>query len=127
MTPADYRAAGYSVALQTEQSVIDRAEADVAAAYIVPLLGTDYDATTAIVRDAIMGIAYLLMQLRTAQATRAGGKIKTVTQSLTPTYSDLLAQNAATCAMYLQRIDTEWWRKVSDICRIQFKSNFINI
>lgn len=132
MTAADYRTAGYSVALQTEQSVIDRAEADVAAAYIVPLLGTDYDTDDAAVRDCVMCLSYLLMQQRTIQATRAGGKVKNVTQSYSPTFSELLQQHAATCAFQIEKIAqaagvAQWWKKVSDICCICFKSNYFSI
>lgn len=132
MTAQDYRTAGYSVALQTEQSVIDRAEADVCAAYIVPLLGTDYDAEDAAVRDCVMCLSYLLMQERTIQATRAGGKVKNVTQSYSPTFSELLQQHAATCAFQIEKIAqaagvAQWWKKVSDICCICFKSNYFSI
>lgn len=132
MTAQDYRTAGYSVALQMEQAVIDRAEGDVCAAYIVPLLGTAYDTEDADTRAAIMCLSYLLMQERTAQVTRAGGKRKDITQSSTPTFSDLLAQNAATCALRLERLAAaagvqDWRDKVTDICRIFFKSNFLSM
>lgn len=130
MTPAEYRAAGFSVALQMEQSVIDRAEGDVRAAYIVPLLGTEHDETEATVRNALMSLTYLLMQERIAQVTRTGGKQKNVTQSYTPTFADLLEQNAPTCTMYLERLAKiknicRWWELVDDICKIKFTTNFI--
>lgn len=130
MTAAEYRAAGYSVALQMEQSVIDRAEGDVRIAYIVPLLGPDYDATDAAVRACVMGLSYLLMQERIAQVTRAGGKQKLITQSNTPSFGELLEQNADTCVMYLERLAKtngirRWWAVVDDICRVIFSTNYI--
>ena len=123
----DYRAAGYLLSTLIEQAVITRAENDVCAAYILPLIGhmpTADERAQEPLKTAIMGLSFLLVQQRSITATRAGAKTKLSEQSSTPTYDDIFRQNAASCKTALEAIDAEPYKKCSDICRIFFKTNY---
>ena len=125
MNVSDYKAAGYPLSQYIEQASVTRAEADIMQAYIVPLLGhspTAEELASAPVRAALMNLAFL------AVATRAGGKQKMTAQSTTPTYEDVLQQNAPVCVMKLQTLaGTEKVRKkVNDICGLFFVSRYFN-
>lgn len=131
MNAQDYRADGYGLSQQIEQGIITRAERDVVKAYIVPLIGetpTSEQIEEEPMRSAIMALAFLLISQRSSMVTRAGAKIKQTEQSITPTYEDVLRQNAPTCVRYLQDISPYEVisSKVDDICGIFFKSNFFN-
>ena len=80
MTAQDFIVNGYKVSLQISQGEIDRAVADVTAAY-VDKVTTDNTTTTA--KAAIMQLAFILLCQRNTFATRAGGKLK-----LSPQLSD---------------------------------------
>ena len=73
MTAQDFIAIGYKVSLQISQGEIDRAVADVTAAYVDKV--TTYN-TTATASAAIMQLAFILLCQRNTFATRAGGKLK---------------------------------------------------
>lgn len=129
MLVQDYISAGYPVSSLIAQSVIDRAEKDVTAAYIVPIVGSvpsQTELSTDPLKSALMGLSALLVQQRTISATRAGAKAKMTDQSTSPTREDVLRQSAATCAHYLRQIDTSVHVEdvVSDICGIFFRTNF---
>lgn len=129
MNVQDYRADGYALSQVIDQAKITRAEKEVVNAYIVPLVGeqpTEDDMQQEPMRSAIMSCAFLLVSLRGAVATRAGAKTKMTEQSSTPTRDDILAQNAPTCARYLQDLAPLEIisRKVHDICGIYFKTNY---
>lgn len=129
MLVQDYISAGYPVSSLIAQSVFDRAEKDVIAAYIVPIVGstpTQTELDTDPLKSAVMGLSALLVQQRTISATRAGAKAKMTDQSTSPTSEDILRQSAATCAMYLREIDTDIVVEdvVSDICGIFFRTHF---
>lgn len=131
MNAQDYRADGYGLSQQIEQGIITRAERDVVNAYIVPLIGeipTSEQIEAEPIRSAVMALAFLLVSQRSSMATRAGAKLKQTEQSSTPTYEDVLRQNAPTCVRYLQDIAPYevTSRKVNDICGIFFKSNYFN-
>lgn len=131
MNAQDYRADGYGLSQQIEQGIITRAERDVVNAYIVPLIGetpTSEQVEAEPIRSAVMALAFLLVSQRSSMATRAGAKLKQTEQSTTPTYEDVLRQNAPTCVRYLQDIAPYevMSRKVNDICGIFFKSNYFN-
>lgn len=127
MTASDYKNAGYGLSQLIDQAVITRAENDVISAYLVPLLGhvpTEGEKAAEPVKTAFMGLSFLLIQQRSITATRAGAKTKLSEQSNTPTYDDLLRQSAPTCVRYLSMIDEDAYKKVSDICRVFFTTNY---
>lgn len=129
MNVQDYRADGYALSQVIDQAKITRAEKEVIAAYIVPLIGetpSQEDIEQEPLRSAVMSCAFLLVSLRGAVVTRAGAKTKMTPESSTPTQADILAQNAPTCARYLQDLAPVAIvsDKVHDICGIYFKSNF---
>lgn len=129
MNVSDYRAAGYALSQLIDQAVITRAEKDVCSAYIVPLLGhepTQEERGAEPVKTALMALSFLLVQQRSATMTRAGAKNKLSEQSNTPTYEDLLRQNAPTCVKALAAINPakEPHRVCSDICRVFFTTNY---
>lgn len=131
MNVQDYRADGYALSQAIDQAKITRAEKEVVNAYIVPLIGEQPDEEEMQqepMRSAIMSCAFLLVSLRSAVATRAGAKTKMTAESSTPTQADILAQNAPTCARYLQDLAPLEIisRKVHDICGIYFKSQFFH-
>jgi hypothetical protein len=127
MTASDYKNAGYGLSQLIDQAVITRAENDVISAYLVPLLGhvpMEGEKAVEPVKTAFMGLSFLLIQQRSITATRAGAKTKLSEQSNTPTYDDLLRQSAPTCVRYLSMIDEDAYKKVSDICRVFFTTNY---
>lgn len=127
MNVQDYKAAGYGLSQLIDQAVVTRAENDVRTAYLLPLLGhvpTEKEEAAEPVKTALMGLSFLLIQQRSATATRAGAKTKLSEQSMSPTYDDLLRQSAPTCVRALQAIDGEAYKKVSDICRVFFTTNY---
>lgn len=127
MNASDYKAAGYALSQLIEQAIITRAENDVISAYIVPLLGhipTNDERGAEPVKTAIMALSFLLVQQRSISATRAGAKNKLSEQSTTPSADDLLRQNAPICVNALRALDADAHKKVSDICRVYFVSNY---
>ena len=124
MTAQDFITNGYKVSLQIQQGEIDRAVADVTAAY-VDKVTTDNTTTTA--RAAIMQLAFILLCQRNTFATRAGGKLK-----LSPQLSDnaqarqtdydnadrLLHQLQAATGGIAGEID----KMVDDICMVYMRS-----
>ena len=129
MNVQDYKAAGFSFSTLIDQAVITRAENDVVAAYIVPLVGdvpTQEEREAEPLKTAIMSLAFLLVQQRSTTATRAGAKSKVSEQSITPTATDILRQNAPSCVRALCAIDPSKnpVDRCSDICGIFFKSNY---
>lgn len=129
MNVQDYKAAGYALSNQVEQAAVTRAESDVVAAYIVPLIGrtpTEGERAAEPLKTAIMGISFLLLQQRNSTETRAGAKIKMTEQSTTPSYEELLRESAPSCVAALQRVapQEKAWKVVSDICGLFFKTNY---
>lgn len=124
MTAQDFIANGYKVSLQIAQGEIDRAVADVTAAY-VDKVTTDNTTATAIA--AIMQLAFILLCQRNTFVTRAGGKLK-----LSPQLSDnaqarqtdydnadrLLRQLQAATGGIAGKID----KMVDDICMVYMRS-----
>ena len=128
MNVQDYRAEGFALSMNIDQAAVTRAEKDVIANYIVPIMGDNFDQECEPVRSCILALSFLLVMERKAVATRAGGKEKLTQQSTTPTRAELLAQNAATCARHIEQVraidGANKNAKVHDICGIYFKSNF---
>ena len=124
MTAQDFIANGYKVSLQIQQGEIDRAVADVTAAYVEKVTT---DTTTDAAKAAIMQLAFILLCQRNTFATRAGGKLK-----LSPQLSDnaqarqtdydnadrLLRQLQAATGGIAGKID----KMVDDICMVYMRS-----
>ena len=124
MTAQEFIANGYKVSLQISQGEIDRAVADVTAAY-VDKVTTDNTTTTA--KAAIMQLAFILLCQRNTFVTRAVGKLK-----LSPQLSDnaqarqtdydnadrLLRQLQAATGGIAGEID----KMVDDICMVYMRS-----
>ena len=124
MTAQDFIANGYKVSLQIQQGEIDRAVADVTAAYVAKVTT---DTTTDAAKAAIMQLAFILLCQRNTFATRAGGKLK-----LSPQLSDnaqarqtdydnadrLLRQLQAATGGIAGKID----KMVYDICMVYMRS-----
>lgn len=129
MNVQDYRAAGYSLSQQIDQPKVTRAENDVCAAYILPLIGhtpTDEERDAEPLKTAIMRLSFLLVMQRTISATRAGAKTKITDQSSTPLWSDILRENAPACVHSLQAVagDKNPSQLCSDICGLFFRTNY---
>lgn len=124
MTAQDFINNGYKVSLQIQQGEINRAVADVTAAYVDKVTT---DNTTSTAAAAIMQLAFILLCQRNTFVTRAGGKLK-----LSPQLSDnaqarqtdydnadrLLRQLQAATGGIAGEID----KMVDDICMIYMRS-----
>ena len=126
MNVQDYKAAGYALSTLVEQPAIDKAEADITAAYLNPIATRtednkrEYDA-------AMMELAYLLVLQRSIVATRAGAKEKTSAQSVSAERFNVQVQQAGACQMRIGQLAQKAgvqkpWRLVTDICKIYWKS-----
>lgn len=129
MNVQDYKAAGFGLSHLIDQAVITRAENDVVNAYLVPLVGnvpTQEQRLEEPLKTAIMSLAFLLIQQRSSVATRAGAKTKLSEQSMSPTYADILRQNAPSCYEALRALNTaaEPHKVCKDICGIFFTTNY---
>lgn len=114
---------------QIEQTEIDRAERDVTAAYIVPIVG-GATISASVHQNAIAELAFLLLLQRSIFATRAGAKTKTGYNSQDAGEWALLAQCAHSAHAALQAVRVEAQNmdaEVTDLCKIYFKSNFISL
>lgn len=133
MEASEYRNKGYRLSLQASQGEIDRAEADVQAAYLDRIYA-GWDRPTALIKDAWMQLAFILLLQRSAVATRSGGKVKTSPDSVTgyPTQEDF--DNADR----LLRLMQETYRNngavqghpskiVDDICGIYYRNQFVGL
>lgn len=129
MTKSWYIEHGYKMSPLIEQAEIDRAERDVVAAYITPIVGTatiDED----VLESTTGQLAYLLFLQRSTFATRAGAKAKTGYNSADVDSWALLQQEAQGCHLALQTLRAQSGvdekAAVNDICKIYFKTNFLN-
>lgn len=125
MTAEQYIAKGFNFSQHIEQAKIDRAEADVTAAYITPIVGAG---TGADVDDAVANLAFLLLMQRSLFETRVGAKVKLTQNSQTPYAWDALSQQAHVCDLKIvalrKRADANKTACVDDICKIYFTSNY---
>lgn len=130
MTAQEYNALGYPVSLHIEQPIIDRAEADVHAAYIEPIAGTTHDSEQ-VVKDALAALSFLLMTQRNVFVTRSGAKEKTNANSRNADAWAGLQEQANTCAMRIDILREQPWANkragMNDICRIYFATNFYHV
>lgn len=121
---------GYKLSALIEQAEIDRAERDVTAAYVSPIKG-GAEIPQGILEAVTGNLAFLLLLQRSVFATRAGAKTKTGYNSADVDAWAILQQEAASCHLALESLKaqegTNADAEVTDICKIYFKTNFINI
>lgn len=127
MTAQEYQAAGYRVSQQVMQSEIDRAEADVTAAYIAKVAPT-FSSTDADVKAAVMQLAVILLTNRHAVATRSGGKTKDTPQLSQNAYaSQGDVDNADRLLRKVQTVAGLPSKLVDDIAGIYYRNTFIGL
>jgi hypothetical protein len=119
------------VSAQLDAKEISRAESDVEAAYIKPIMsvatGTPSDD---VVQNTTANLAFLLLLQRSTFLTRAGAKMKTGYNSQSATDWEQLQDAATTCHMWLEKMKEEAGvanPKIVDICKIYFKTNYISM
>lgn len=131
MTAQEYINRGFAVSAHLEQAIIDRAEADVRAAYITPIVGEPTADEPTAVADALANLAFLAMLQRNVFATRSGAKMKQTNDSREADVFVVLREQAHTCAMKIERLrglpNANATAKVTDICRIYYKTNFLSM
>lgn len=130
MTKEWYTQHGYKISQYIDDAEIARAERDVAAAYIEPIVG-DASVPTDIREEAVGNLTFLLLLQRSIFATRAGAKVKTGYNSQEAEAWNILQQEAASCHLRLEALRKQEGvnaeAEVTDVCKIYFKTNFINI
>ena len=127
MTAVQYQQAGYRVSLQVTQTEIERAEADVTAAYIAKVAPT-FSATDTDVVAAVMQLAAILLLNRHAVATRSGGKTKDTPQQSTNAYaSQGDVDNADRLLRKVQTVSGLPSKLVDDIAGIYYRNTFIGL
>lgn len=111
-------------------AAIARAERDVTDAYITPIVG-DAEISEEVLQSAIGNLAFLLILQRTIFATRAGAKVKTGYNSQDADAWAKLQQEAYSCHLALEKLKQEPGvnpdAQVVDVCKIYFKTNFLNL
>lgn len=131
MTKQDYLDAGYKLSLQVDQSEIARAEDEVDAAYISPIVGSA-QIPTDIRAKVVMCLAFMLLCKRKIFATRAGGALKATAQSVRADEQETIGEMAKTCHLYLQELRKvdgveNPTAEVTDICGVYFKTNYFSL
>lgn len=130
MTKDWYSEHGYKMSSLIDQAEIDRAEREVTAAYVTPIVG-DVQVDEDVKQNAVGNLAFLLLLQRSIFATRAGAKIKTGYNSQEADAWAKLQQEAASCHLALETLRKQAGvtadAEVLDICKIYFKSNFISL
>ena len=126
MNVQDYRSKGFAVSTQIEQAAIDRAEADVKAAYL-DRIGARTEDNKGEYDDALMQLAFTLVLQRSIVATRAGAKEKATAQSVSADRYNVQVQQQGVCQFRLSALAAKCgvqkpWRLVTDICKIYWKS-----
>lgn len=131
MTKQWYLEQGYKLSAQIEEAEIARAEADVTAAYVAPIVGTSKNVQVEMVQKAVGNLAFLLLLQRSIFATRAGAKVAAGYNSQSANAWDVLQQEASACHLALETLrkqpGTNANAEVCDICKIYFKTNFISL
>ena len=129
MTKQWYIEHGFKMSSMIEEAEIARAERDVTAAYITPIIGErTIPAETR--ENAIGNLAFLLLLQRTTFLTRAGAKTKTGYNSVDADAWAKLQDAANSCHLALEELKAKVpapAAKVTDICKIYFKTNFISL
>lgn len=130
MTKQWYQENGYALSSLINDADITRAERDVTDAYITPIVGNATVSQT-VKERAIGNLAFLLILQRTIFATRAGAKVKTGYNSQDADAWAKLQQEATSCHLALEMLKKEPGvnqdADVTDICKLYFKTNFLNL
>lgn len=130
MTKSWYSEHGFKLSSLIDDTEIARAEREVTAAYITPIVG-DATVTQAVLENAVGTLAFLLILQKTLFATRAGAKTKTGYNSQEADAWAKLQQEAASCHLALETLKKQEGvnadAEVMDICKLYFKTNFISL
>lgn len=130
MTKQWYQDNGFELSSLISDATIERAERDVTAAYITPIVG-GANVSQEVKERAIGNLAFLLILQRTIFATRAGAKVKTGYNSQDADAWAKLQQEASSCHLAIETLKREPGvnvnAQVTDVCKIYFKTNFLNL
>lgn len=121
---------GYKLSATIDDAELARAERDVTDAYYTPIAGAA--TVPQAVRERVIGnLAFLLLLQRSIFATRAGARTKTGYNSADADAWAILQQEAASCHLALEQLKavsgTNPNAEVTDICKIYFRTNFLNM
>ena len=127
MTKEWYKAQGYHVGLEGTQEMIDRAEREVKAAYIAPILpSADY--TKDEVKQCLADLAFMRLLQLTLFVTRSGAKEKFGDHSASASNDAKFQEQGRVAANAVDTLrlmpGANATAKVNDICYLFFKSNF---
>lgn len=130
MTKQWYQDNGFELSSLISDATIERAERDVTDAYITPIVG-GANVSQEVKERAIGNLAFLLILQRTIFATRAGAKVKTGYNSQDADAWAKLQQEAYSCHLAIETLKREPGvnadAQVTDVCKIYFKTNFLNL
>lgn len=130
MTKEWYSEHGFKISSLIDQTEIDRAEAEVSVAYVVPIAG-GATVPAEVRQNAIGNLAFLLLLQRSIFLTRAGAKTKTGYNSQEADAWEKLQQAASSCHLALEQLraveGVNANAEILDICKIYFKSNFLSL
>ena len=127
MTKEWYKQNGYNIGLEGTQEMIDRAEREVKAAYIQPILpSADFDNED--VKRCLANLAFMRVMQLTLFVTRSGAKEKFGSHSASATADAKFYEQgmvAASAVDKLRAMDQAVAdARIDDICHIFFKNNF---
>lgn len=118
---------GYKISSLIDDAELQRAEADVEAAYITPIVGAAI-VPDAVKQKAVANLTFLLLTQRTIFVTRAGAKTKNGYESIDAETNAKLREAATSCHASLEALracdGANAGAEVLDICRLYFKSNY---
>ena len=127
MTKEWYQEHGYRVGLEGTQQLIDRAEREVKAAYVQPILPNANYSDTA-VEQCVADLAFARLLQLTLFVTRSGAKEKFGNHSSNADADAKFAEQGQIAAAAVDKLRTMSGAiaaaKVNDICNLFFKSNF---
>lgn len=127
MTKEWYKSQGYHIGLEGTQEMIDRAEREVKAAYIAPILPSA-DFENADVKQCLADLAYMRMLQLTLFVTRSGAKEKFGDHSANASNDAKFYEQGMVAASAVDKLrameGANATAKVNDICHIFFKNNF---
>lgn len=129
ITASKLKELGYKVSANLSAAEIDRAEADILAAYFSCLYNTipNFDNSDDV--EALASLVYLLLCRRKSTVTRYGTVDKKVSFSDNKEVDESLREQYATAAMWLKKIREKADNPkafVYDICHIYFKTVFFH-
>lgn len=128
MTKEWYKSQGYHIGLEGTQELIDRAEREVKAAYVLPILpNADFEHDDD-VKECLANLAYMRLLQITLFVTRSGAKEKFGDHSNNASNDAKFYEQGRVAASSVDKLRTmpgaNVTAKVNDICQIFFKSNF---